>query len=624
MSSDSSNRYANPSIPLEELFQEFMPDVDEPLKLLLDDELYAGIIGRSRGTHREYGHAGTLYAGMICEGNSEHFGRKVLVDALNPHKLFICGKTGSGKSYTVGVLAEELAAQQLGIGTIIVDPMGTFWCMKYAKKTEEGDILSKWGMTPREFSNIKVFVPVGLADRYAPGTFDDVFSIRPSDLIAEDWANTFGLDYFKSPQSGLIIEVTRRLREENRGPDGEEGLYSIADMVRSIDESENIDENFHASTIRAVKMRFESASQWGIFSTKGTSIQKLSKPNQVSVVDVSLLPDNSRALVVGLLAKQILDERTRIARQERIDDMNHPQGGGQSDEIPVTWLIVDEAHSLVPAKGKTAASDPLIEYAKRGRMPGCALIMATQQPSATSDEILSQVDIMISHNLSYTRDISELAKRSPSKMPRDIGNEDFIRKLPVGACLISDQTTSTSRVFVARIRPRLSEHGGTAILPTVARPSEPEAEVEQPKTIVEEAPRAEPKPEPVPEEVPEPVQVTAARFDDVKVQRLSIPVDLAEDYVNRFLSFRVAYQELDYTRVDVTTSVREGTNLIELYKYSSELEKQGYRLENVSYVDENPLIVYVSGEKRQGLTLLYTDSHTVVGKIRETTSRRRQ
>lgn len=52
-------------------------------------------------------------------------GARVEIDLGRPHAALVVGKRGSGKSYTLGVLAEELAATD-GVAPVVCDPMGTF------------------------------------------------------------------------------------------------------------------------------------------------------------------------------------------------------------------------------------------------------------------------------------------------------------------------------------------------------------------------------------------------------------------------------------------------------------------------------------------------------------------
>ena len=61
----------------------------------------------------------------------------------------------------------------------------------------------------------------------------------------------------------------------------------------------------------------------------------------------------------------------------------------------------------------------LIDYVKRGRDAGLSLAMATQQPSAVDDRILSQVNLSFSHRLTFQADITASVHRIPTKLLRD-------------------------------------------------------------------------------------------------------------------------------------------------------------------------------------------------------------
>src|SRR6056297_1826271 len=52
-------------------------------------------------------------------------GARVALDFDRPHAGVVVGKRGSGKSHTLGVLAEGLAAAP-GVAPVVVDPMGAF------------------------------------------------------------------------------------------------------------------------------------------------------------------------------------------------------------------------------------------------------------------------------------------------------------------------------------------------------------------------------------------------------------------------------------------------------------------------------------------------------------------
>lgn len=469
----------------EDIFANFTPNVEEYLKILVDNDSGAAVVGRSTSLYKKIGLRGTMDIGKIAERPAHgigHIGRKLLLDCTQPHVIFISGHRGSGKSYTMGVIAEELAKAEMGIGVIIIDPLGVYWSMKYANwENKEVQILKKWNLEPRSFADkVRVFVPLGKFNLTPKETKDEPFSIKPAELSVDDWTYVFKIDRF-SPR-GILIEKALKLVREGYEAELEDSVlkvrgkgdnYSIQDIIRCINTSSFIidkDKGFTRSTRRAMVSRFEIAKEWGIFAIEGTPLIQMSRPDQVSIIDVSVLDEGLHALISGILARKILNSRLHMARQTeaaKISIEETEPGTEKAETIPITWLLIDEAHLLVPQRGSTSATEPLIQYAKLGRKPGCALVLCTQQPSATNTQILSQMDVSITHFLTYTSDIDAFAQRAPGDVPKKVRDAAFFRALPVGVGVVADESITTNRVFVARIRPRISQHAGREALPKV-------------------------------------------------------------------------------------------------------------------------------------------------------------
>ena len=68
------------------------------------------IIGRDRSDLKEFRDKGTVFIGrhIVGEGEEAHLTNPVHMDVVRPHILLVCGKRGSGKSYTGGVIAEGM------------------------------------------------------------------------------------------------------------------------------------------------------------------------------------------------------------------------------------------------------------------------------------------------------------------------------------------------------------------------------------------------------------------------------------------------------------------------------------------------------------------------------------
>jgi len=439
--------------------------------MIVNDELRALedngslFVGRKPSVYKKHGAKAAMDIGMVAEKRSDSAGfysKRILMDSISPHAVFICGMRGSGKSYTLGVIAEELALKNDAVGCIIIDPMGIFWSMKNPNQIErEKSLLERWNLNPTQIDTLRVFIPGGYAKDAPAETWDRIFTIQPPELTADDWCLTFGFDRFDT--MGLLIDrVIERVKKGYTTKDGQsvKGLqnYDIEDMILCIESEEGIHspkQGFKNSTRRALIARLKGALEWGIFEKKGTQLKDLSRRGQISVIDVSFLQDNVRALIVGILARNILNTRKKVSRKEAV---------GLSvlvNAVPVTWLMIDEAHILVPGSGrKTAATDALIEYVRQGRQPGCSIVLATQQPSALDSRILSQVEIVVCHKLVYEDDIKAVLRRMPSEVPEPFQEHRLIKNLPVGMAIIGDKQEETSRCFLGLIRPRISQHEG--------------------------------------------------------------------------------------------------------------------------------------------------------------------
>ncbi len=456
------------------------------LKFLEDEKEPNVFIGRKRPVFKKFGYEAAFFVGKVNE--TEHKEKNVFLDGLNPHVVFVCGARGSGKSYFLGVIAEELALKNKNVGTIIVDPIGVFWSMRFPNREEkEIERLGEWGLEPKGLTNLKVFIPKGMIPHVPKSTFDAGFSMQPALLESEDWALTFGIDRFSV--TGLLLEkvlkkVESGFREIETGKKivSKGRNYSMDDIIHCLEKDDELnsrEKGFKADSIRALVSRFEAAKAWGIFDDKGTPLSELSRAGQLTILDTSFLDDMVTSLVVGILARRILSARklsTRKEAAEKFKAINVEQI--LELEIPPTWLVVDEAHTLIPSGNvKTPASKALTEYVKQGRRPGCSLVFATQQPSAIDTKVLSQLDVILVHKLVFDDDIKAVYKRTPTIIPGRYKKGSFIKTLPVGVALTGDRQEETSRAFVMKVRPRFSQHEGRDMESTGTGKSLPKKQV---------------------------------------------------------------------------------------------------------------------------------------------------
>ncbi len=386
------------------------------------------------------------------------------------HHNFVANDIIVHNSYGLGVIAEELAWKNPNVGTIVVDPVGVFWSMRLPNRDEkEVGLLGQYDLLPQGLNNLKVFVPKGISSQVPQSTYDAAFSMQPSLLTVEDWCLTFGMDRF-SPTGLLLEKALAKLRDGYKNIDGKtvpgkKEKYSLDDLIACLEKDGELnsrEKGYKQDSVRALVSRFEAAKGWGIFDEKGTPLSALSKEGQLTVLDTSFLDDSVTALVIGILARRVLAARKVSTRKEAAQRLKTQSMDELLElEIPPTWLFIDEAHTLIPSGNvKTPATSALVEYVKQGRRPGCSLVFATQQPAAIDSRVLSQLDILIAHKLVFDDDIKAVYKRIPTVIPNKFKVASFIKTLPVGVGLTADRREETSRAFVLKIRPRMSQHEG--------------------------------------------------------------------------------------------------------------------------------------------------------------------
>ncbi|GAG31371.1 unnamed protein product, partial [marine sediment metagenome] len=78
------------------------------------------------------------------------------INKLLTRHVFIAGKTGTGKSYTVATILEELLEHKIPL--VIIDPHGEYNTLKIPNPKDKGR-LEKYSLKPKGYSNIQEFSP---------------------------------------------------------------------------------------------------------------------------------------------------------------------------------------------------------------------------------------------------------------------------------------------------------------------------------------------------------------------------------------------------------------------------------------------------------------------------------
>jgi hypothetical protein len=199
-----------------------------------------------------------------------------------------------------------------------------------------------------------------------------------------------------------------------------------------------------------------------------------------------------RSVLVALIIKQVMrlrgtseqEERMipiHLARAERLES-SRPVDAARERELaercrsrasrglPRSWVIIDEAHNYIPARGTVPSRKPLKKYVDEGRNLGLSIVVATQQPSGLDPSIQRNADMLLVHALSHHDDIAAAAGMLNAACPSEVvldnkhkiegarAFEALTRALPLGYALMS--TDRANRLFPVLVRPRVTVHGG--------------------------------------------------------------------------------------------------------------------------------------------------------------------
>ena len=409
-----------------------------------------------------------IYIGKILETTKgrSYLGADAWLDTMFPHVLYITGTRGSGKSFDLGVLVEGISQlsepsriqnDAAAVTSIIVDTQSQFWTLGYPPREAipankmQLEELKKWNLAPNSLACAHVYAPPGTAALM--GT-EKTLQLRPRDVKAEDWCALLSQEVYSA--QGHILTATL---EALSGRD-----YEIDEMISHIADHTNWP-NVAESSRNAISYKLDDYRRTKLFSAHGLMVKDLLQEGSCNILSLRGLRDEDKSLVTAVIARTLFDILGgHHNRKKTAQFFQKPfQPDGTPDRV---WLVIDEAHVVAPSDRLSPARSALVEYVKRGRDAGLSLVLATQQPSALDDRILSQVNITFNHRLSFQSDINAAVNRIPTKSVKsmklsgtnlsDFG--DMIRVLDTGQCFLGDQ--ATSRAVLVQIRPRISAHGG--------------------------------------------------------------------------------------------------------------------------------------------------------------------
>jgi len=417
------------------------------------------VVGRREQDLKEFGIKCSGYIGkhIVGKGDEAHLTNPIVFDLLRPHVILVCGKRGSGKSYTGGVIMEEIALLpeefRKNLTVVMIDTMGIYWSSKLPNE-QQVVLLDKWELKPNGLKDrVKVYVPFKQKPEFEKAEIpvDFGISIPPHEFSGEDWTLAFNLPMTNPIAIGLQKVVNKLSKREEK--------FQIDDLISEVKDDRAIDTH----TKSALENMLSVADQWGVFGEEGIKIEEIMKPGMINVFDVSRLRATEawsvRNLLVALISREIYNQRVIARKQEELAKVGEIE---LKERKPMVWLMMDEAHQFIPADTMTVSSNPLLTIVKQGREPGISFVPMTQMPNKIHQDVISQCDMVISHRLTSQEDLKALHAVMQTYMMEDIWK--YIESLPkwLGSAIILDD--NSERIYSIQFRPRYSWHAGEAAI----------------------------------------------------------------------------------------------------------------------------------------------------------------
>ncbi len=356
-------------------------------------------------------------------------------DVVSTH-LAILASTGSGKSYTAGVLVEELMNQYNRAAVLIVDPHGEYHTM--SSIMGDAQFFGTDGYKPE----VKIFTPDKIKVRFSTLTEADVKYLLPEGT--SDKMLHFLAQAFRS--------LNERLRTE-RKQDYHYAYHDLRDEVnkQKFGSENQKDGGGNVSSIDGLLWRMDSRFDKldTIFhATEHIELKDMFAPGRCTILQLSDIEQHEQQVIVGTLLRRVNKARVLTVRQEaQPNTENHLP-------YPV-FTLLEEAHRFAPAGASVVSTNILKQILSEGRKFGVGIGLITQRPGKLDQDVLSQCMTQI-----IMRIVNPIDQQTVAQSVEGAGRA-MLAELPAltkGQAVISGVGINTP--VMCRIRKRLTEHGG--------------------------------------------------------------------------------------------------------------------------------------------------------------------
>ncbi len=343
---------------------------------------------------------------------------------FNRH-TFMCGQSGSGKTYSLGVVLERLLAETT-LRVVILDPNSDYVGLGRIREGADAELAARYSDVPGE-------VAVWRNDDAAAHPL----RLRFADLDAPAQAAVLGLDPIRDRDEYAVLVDLLRAQVAGRP------LISSADQLLQAETPGARELGKRATNLGVLDWSLWAAGQASL-------VDELREPtSRCTVVDLGSLdtPQEQRVVAEAVLSTLWADRTSRRP----------------------CLVVIDEAHNICPAEPGDAlaqlSAERAVQIAAEGRKYGLYLLTSTQRPHKVHENVVSQCDNLMLMRMNSQADLQDLGRLLSFVPPGLMAGSSSFR---MGEALVAGKLVP--QAMYVQMGTRVSEEGGSDVPVTWASP----------------------------------------------------------------------------------------------------------------------------------------------------------
>lgn len=334
---------------------------------------------------------------------------------------FLCGQSGSGKTYSLGVILERLL-METSLPIVILDPNSDFVRLGDLRETPKSPMVDRYRIAAQGVHVLRA--------RGSEST--NVLNLRFSDLEPSAQAAALMIDPLTDREE--FDELMRAVEQLGHRQ------YSLLEVYEILEQDDAVGAKKLHLRIRNLRI-----TQWDVWARTDES---------ASITDA--VAENRRCLVVDIGGLARPAEKLSVANSVLANLWEN-----RYRRQPV-MIVIDEAHNVCPRSPSSSlaalTNDLVTLIAGEGRKFGLYLLLASQRPDKINPNVLSQCENLVLMRMNSESDL-EHVQSVFSHVPRSLLAQ--ASRFRLGQALVAGRIVQHATLL--KFTTRLSEEGGSDV-----------------------------------------------------------------------------------------------------------------------------------------------------------------